>query len=348
MTREEACRILGVSPGAAPDQIKKKYRQLMHRLHPDAGPSEEDLHLAWQVNAAYALLKGIGPGDRPSQAGPEAASGVFRRRDAHHSPHRSSARRSAWDAPVNRHAYRERDILCRAEDSGGEVIGTFTAARGRYFWTTEEDFPLFLRSIYLCGKELLDEVDASLGRASSPSCRSRFHADLTYLLAQQYIDATSLLKELAAKTTSDREGQDIYYFPAMLETKGQERSGLPGSLPAEAPLFPAGVRDHRLFLKDSAGQEAGYLSFSDDRLYYVLVPLFEQRRVLVRLRAAGEGESASLAAGKGAAARKKRGAGYRRLHLWLKFKKEEDSSRLPESLSLQISQLLEHYRASLS
>lgn len=71
MTREEACRILGVSPGAAPDQIKKKYRQLMHRLHPDAGPSEEDLHLAWQVNAAYALLKGTGPGGRIRRLPPQ-------------------------------------------------------------------------------------------------------------------------------------------------------------------------------------------------------------------------------------------------------------------------------------
>lgn len=322
MTREEACRILGVSPGAAPDQIKRKYRQLMHRLHPDVGPSEEDLHLAWQVNAAYALLKRTWPAGDASQAGPDAASGI--------------SRHSAWDAPVNSHAYRERDILCYAEDSEGEVIGTFTAARGRYFWTTEEDFPLFLRSIYLCGKELLDEVDASLGRASS-SCRSRFHADLTYLLAQQYIDASSLLKDLAARTTSDREGQEIYYFPAMLETKGKGLSGLPGSLPADAPLFPSGVRDRRLYLKDISGQEAGYLSFSDDRLYYVLVPLFEQRQVLVRLRAAGENASHN-----------KRNAGYRRLHLWLKFKKEEDKSRLPESLNLQISQLLEHYRASLS
>lgn len=322
MTREEACRILGVSPGAAPDQIKRKYRQLMHRLHPDVGPSEEDLHLAWQVNAAYALLKRTWPAGDASQAGPDAASGI--------------SQHSAWDAPVNSHAYRERDILCYAEDGEGEVIGTFTAARGRYFWTTEEDFPLFLRSIYLCGKELLDEVDASLGRASS-SCRSRFHADLTYLLAQQYIDASSLLKELAARTTSDREGQEIYYFPAMLETKGKGLPGLPGSLPADAPLFPSGVRDRRLYLKDISGQEAGYLSFSDDRLYYVLVPLFEQRQVLVRLRAAGENASHN-----------KRNAGYRRLHLWLKFKKEEDKSRLPESLNLQISQLLEHYRASLS
>lgn len=322
MTREESCRILGVSPGAAPDQIKRKYRQLMHRLHPDVGPSEEDLHLAWQVNAAYALLKRTWPAGDASQAGPDAASGI--------------SRHSAWDAPVNSHAYRERDILCYAEDSEGEVIGTFTAARGRYFWTTEEDFPLFLRSIYLCGKELLDEVDASLGRASS-SCRSRFHADLTYLLAQQYIDASSLLKELAARTTSDREGQEIYYFPAMLETKGKGLPGLPGSLPADAPLFPSGVRDRRLYLKDISGQEAGYLSFSDDRLYYVLVPLFEQRQVLVRLRAAGENASHN-----------KRNAGYRHLHLWLKFKKEEDKSRLPESLNLQISQLLEHYMASLS
>lgn len=294
----------------------------MHRLHPDVGPSEEDLHLAWQVNAAYALLKRTWPAGDASQAGPDAASGI--------------SRHSAWDAPVNSHAYRERDILCYAEDSEGEVIGTFTAARGRYFWTTEEDFPLFLRSIYLCGKELLDEVDASLGRASS-SCRSRFHADLTYLLAQQYIDASSLLKDLAARTTSDREGQEIYYFPAMLETKGKGLPGLPGSLPADAPLFPSGVRDRRLYLKDISGQEAGYLSFSDDRLYYVLVPLFEQRQVLVRLRAAGENASHN-----------KRNAGYRRLHLWLKFKKEEDKSRLPESLNLQISQLLEHYRASLS
>lgn len=336
MTRGEACRILGVSPGAAPDQIKRKYRQLMHRLHPDVGPSEEDLHLAWQVNAAYALLKRTWPAGASSLAGPETASGVFRRRDTCHRSRRSAARHSAWDAPVNSHAYRERDILCCAEDSEGEVIGTFTAARGRYFWTTEEDFPLFLRSIYLCGKELLDEVDASLGRASS-SCRSRFHAGLTYLLAQQYIDASSLLKELAARTTSDREGQEIYYFPAMLETKGKGLPGLPGSLPADAPLFPSGVRDRRLYLKDISGQEAGYLSFSDDRLYYVLVPLFEQRQVLVRLRAAGENASHN-----------KRNAGYRRLHLWLKFKKEEDKSRLPESLNLQISQLLEHYRASLS
>ena len=348
MTRGEACRILGVSPGAAPDQIKRKYRQLMHRLHPDVGPSEEDLHLAWQVNAAYALLKRTWPAGDASQAGPETASGVFRRRDTCHRSCRSAARRSAWDAPVNSHAYRERNILCCAEDSEGEVIGTFTAARGRYFWTTEEDFPLFLRSIYLCGKELLDEVDASLERASSPSCRSRFHAALTYLLAQQYIDASSLLKELAARTSSDREGQEIYYFPAMLETKGKGLPGLPGSLPADAPLFPSGVRDRRLYLKDISGQEAGYLSFSDDRLYYVLVPLFEQRQVLVRLRAAGEGETSSLSAGKRAAARQKRSAGYRRLHLWLKFKKEEDKSRLPESLNLQISQLLEHYMASLS
>ena len=69
MTREEACHILGVSPGAAPDQIKRKYRQLMHRLHPDVGPSEEDLHLAWQVNAAYALLKRTWPAGASSLPG---------------------------------------------------------------------------------------------------------------------------------------------------------------------------------------------------------------------------------------------------------------------------------------
>ena len=109
-----------------------------------------------------------------------------------------------------------------------------------------------------------------------------------------------------------------------------------GDMPAaEEPLCPGRLKDHRLYLTDSAGRETGYLSFSDDRLYYVIVPLFEQRRVLVRIRAAGD---ASLSP-------KKKSAGYRRLHLWLKLKKEEKDTHLPESLHMQISRLLDTYRS---
>ena len=39
MTEHEACKILGVSPEAGQEAIKKRYRELMRRVHPDAGGS---------------------------------------------------------------------------------------------------------------------------------------------------------------------------------------------------------------------------------------------------------------------------------------------------------------------
>lgn len=310
MTLEEACRILGVSPGAEFSQIKKKYRRLMHQLHPDVQSTDNRyIHHVQQINIAYSTLK-------------KNLTGSSDRAEAKEK-NPFSPKTDAWDAPVNEHAYREREILYYAEDHDGEVIGTFCIARGKYFWNTEEDFPLFLRSIYTCGKELLDEIDASLGRASAPACRYEILASLVYLLAQQYIDGTSLLKELAAKVTGDRDGQPVYYFTAMLESAEKTGSFMP-----DEPLYPSGLRAHRLYLKDSSGREKGYLSFQDDRLYYIIVPLFEQRRVLVRIRTSHA-----------------KTASYQPLHLWLKIKADA-GTQLPESLNLQIGRLLEKYRQS--
>ena len=36
MTRKEACKILGITQNAEETEIKKRYRQLVRRLHPDA------------------------------------------------------------------------------------------------------------------------------------------------------------------------------------------------------------------------------------------------------------------------------------------------------------------------
>lgn len=43
-----------------------------------------------------------------------------------------------------------------------------------------------------------------------------------------------------------------------------------------------GTPGHKLYLKNQSGKELGSLSFSDDRLYYVVVPLFEQKRVQIK------------------------------------------------------------------
>lgn len=57
-------------------------------------------------------------------------------------------------------------------------------------------------------------------------------------------------------------------------------------------ISPKRLTKHRLYVKNSQGEELGYLSFRDDCMYYVVIPLMEQRRVKVRMKAA-EGKKAA-------------------------------------------------------
>ena len=54
-------------------------------------------------------------------------------------------------------------------------------------------------------------------------------------------------------------------------------------LRVKMPLYPLAVRNHRLFLQTGSGKTAGYLSFRDDRLYYIVIPLLEHRRAQVKI-----------------------------------------------------------------
>ena len=319
MTVKEAYRILGLSPETGMQEIKKKYRELMTQVHPDANRphvSDKYTHTAQELNTAYAILK-------------EKISADTETGSRRHKNNRSKDNQTIiWNAPVNQNAYTEREVLQYAEDPEGTVLGNFCIARGKYMWTTDEDFSLFLLSLYQCSKQLLDEADALLKRSDAPINRPKFQAELTYLLAQQFIAQTTLLQELAKEEKSDPEGNRIFYIPSMLEISGKAISFQPGE-----NLYPAGIRQHRLYLKNHAGQEAGYLSFPDDRLYYVVVPLFEQKVVQIKIQTAEKQPEK----------KKKTATGYQNLHLWIKLS-EKACLRLPENLNLQIERLLEQYK----
>ena len=280
MTPAEAGKILGISSKADIEQVKKQYRRLMLQVHPDvSGPSKARYqYSAQEINLAYGVLKKRLTG---SEGLSFSGKGESSRKKNFH-----------WDAPVNDQAWKERDVLHYAEDYEGNILGNFTIARGKYLWTTEEDFPLFLLSIYRCGQELLDEVDASLQRKEDSFLRRKIHPQLTYLLAQQFMDSTALLKELAKKTAPGEE--EVYYLPAMLEISGSLAN-----------------------LKE---------------FYYIVIPLFEQRRVLVKIKASK----------KPASSKKGKTSRYHSLHLWLKLAPQA-KKQPPENLNLQIRQLLEIY-----
>jgi DnaJ-domain-containing protein 1 len=55
MSREEAYQVLGLTPGASPDQIRSEYRRLMKKVHPDQGGTT---YLAARINEAKEVLLG--------------------------------------------------------------------------------------------------------------------------------------------------------------------------------------------------------------------------------------------------------------------------------------------------
>ncbi len=73
---------LGVAPGVSPVEIRRAYRRLARRYHPDLNPGDPDAAERFKaIQAAYEALTGGRGGaasqDAPSQAGGEPQRHVF-------------------------------------------------------------------------------------------------------------------------------------------------------------------------------------------------------------------------------------------------------------------------------
>lgn len=336
MTRTKACQILGIAIDADMTEIKKIYRQLMHQVHPDtdAFHTIKYDYTAQEINEAYAFLCKTGnaqtkpahPGNTDSSRKASYSRKTSNSSNSTHTGNSSNPpNRKRWNAPLNPTAYTERNIYHYVEDYDCNIIGSIVLNTGKFIWHPEEDFPLFLKSIMECSKKLLDKAEQQAEYTPTSTRRADVQAKLVYLLAQQFIDASQTLDQLTKP--SIKENCKIYHIPAMLELALQAPA-----MPAGATLYPATIRNHRLFLKTAAGQNAGYLSFHDDRLYYIVIPLFEQRRAQVKIRITKEQQQ-----------KKSRNSNrYKNLDFWLKVP-HTTAGTFPENISLQIKSLLHDY-----
>lgn len=266
MTYNEACKLFGIDKDTPFSEIKKKYHTLMHRYHPDSAGMQADadgksLNVdATLINEAYAILS-------------RGKSKDTVKRKAK-TPKQDSV---TWKAAIFETAYEERNIYQTVEDSDGNTLGNICVATGKYVWTKDEDFSQFMMSIYDLSKSILDRID-SAKRKLQYIDREAYQAELAYLLARQFINGTEAMKFILGEGTLDDNGLTMYSVNGMLEKNPGIRKLGQGEF-----LFPEAVKNHRLYIKDSLGKSLGYLSFKDNRLYYVLVPLFEERKVQIMI-----------------------------------------------------------------
>ena len=298
MSVEQAYKILAVPRSADIKAIKKKYRKLMLKVHPDSLKSGKNTYQysAQEINEAYSIII--------KNLSDNKMSGYFNN---------------------SSDAYTSRNIYHYAEGARGNITGSFVIAKGKYIWTIEEDFTLFIKSISESSDKLLSGIDNRRKGSISDTRRAVIKAQLAYLLAQQYIDATYTLNELI--TPVKQNNAQIFYIDSMLEIQANAPF-----LRAGMTLYPQSLKNHRLYLKTKSGNAAGYISFRDDRLYYIIIPLLEQKRAQVKVQIATRQDKNNT----------RHNVKYKNLDFWIKIS-DNNSGTFPESINMQIEEILTKY-----
>ncbi len=264
MDRRDALRILELFDEEEPELIRKKYRDLIRRYHPDMTDSA-DAHLekTQQLTQAYRFLKVEG--------------------------YLSAAnRRAQWGIKENKAAFITRPLFMEEELSGREMIVN-TGISGRFYWDPEmEPFSLFLRSVNAVVQKILSRYTEE--DLTDDSQLSRMRVKLLHLLIQQFVDPYETIKT-ATYVRQAREEEYHYRVIChvkktgnltkseilktgnlskgeLLKTGNLTKSNRPGT------EYPVRLRGNNLVADLAEGESV--ISFPENELYYIITPMILQ------------------------------------------------------------------------
>ena len=254
MNVQEAALLLEVSDCSDSRQIKEQYRKKMRQHHPDVsaagtGASSDMLQLAQTINEAYELLK------------KESIRLIQKKKS------------NFWKSEQNFQAYCERDVFLSGADWSGHEEDKYLIAHGKYYWDPlQEDFEMFLYSL----KQMVDGLIGSEDDGRGNKIRQK----LFFLLGIQFVDGVSCLRKLYAPYKVDGQNREIYRLKAMVAVTRENRE----ILQKGRKLFPKQFRGNRIILQDECRQEIGAVSFEENQLYFIVIPILKWNLASVRIQ----------------------------------------------------------------
>ncbi|BCN31056.1 J domain-containing protein [Anaeromicropila herbilytica] len=264
MTIKEAASILGVTSQDDVKTIKQKFRIMMGQYHPDVVESDKPEHIkkAQLINEAYSILREYKVNEKEI---PIATP--------------------VWKAKVIENAFTERNIyMVLWEDYEKEYI---EVTRGKYEWDPDlEEFDCLLKSLNHAVVELLENIEHKNGIYYDYDIKANrfpFQVRLFHILSGQYILPVSCLKKLVEPIKIDAQKRNIYKFQALLGTKGESkifRAMI--RLKKGDLLYADSLMNNRIVVSDENGTSLGHLYFSEDSLYYVIIPILQKHLAQVK------------------------------------------------------------------
>ncbi len=248
MTLKEAYKILGASKQDDDREIKAKYKKLLIMYHPDSDPTRkrnsEDDEKIRQVIEAYKKIK-------ESEGQPIFDTYEF-----------------TWDAFENKAAFSERNIYVQFK-MYDEELPLSKMARGRFVWDPDmEEFRLFSKSVLEVCKDIMTDYSAIL---TYDKVKDIFH-----LMMQEYVLPADAARKIGKKVREDGN-VEVFTFNGFVK---ENYSDLKASAPIIGEPLNIFLREDRAVVEEIVtGKDLGSVSFDEDELYYVILPLLEDPKV---------------------------------------------------------------------